>query len=84
MVQAILSEDPSLTELFAAAGGYDLFLTPPGIVVDHPARAAWVQLDTRSIQSNGNELNDIVSTIWRLLHLTTLNATDRAEEVING
>ena len=83
LLAAILTEDPMLAELFATGGGYDLFLTPPGIVIEHPVRVEWIHLDPKSIRSNSDEVNELIATVWRLLHLTTRNHADRADNVIN-
>ena len=42
LLEASLTADLNLVELFSAAGGYQLFLTPPEIHIKHPVRALWL------------------------------------------
>ena len=42
LLEACLTSDLNLVELFSAAGGYHLFLTPPEIHIKHPVRALWL------------------------------------------
>ena len=41
LLEVCLNSDLSLVELFSAAGGYNLFLTPPEIHITHPVRSVW-------------------------------------------
>ena len=59
----------------------DNFISHP--VIEHPVIDTWIHLTTGSIASNSTEVNEIVSTIWRLILLTTRNQTDQADDIIN-
>jgi len=83
MLQVMIEEDSQLVTLFEEAGGFQLFLTPPGIVIEHPVRDKWINLDPKSIQSGREDENEMVCTIWRLMALTTADHADRADEIIN-